>query len=144
MLQFTAALLLAGTAANAAAVETPGTLAGVTVISAEQVRDMMRSGVPVYDVRVAAEYAESHVKGAKSLTYREKSAKEPGFDKSQDVFELDRLPSDKSAAVIFYCNAGDCWRSYKAAKVAADAGFKRVFWFRGGMPEWRAKGLPTD
>ena len=144
MLRFAVAMTLAGLTANAVAKETPNTLAGVTVVNAERVQEMMRTGVAVYDVRVAAEYAEAHVKGARSLTYREKSVKEPGFDKSQDGFDLDKLPADKGVPIVFYCNAGDCWRSYKAAKVAADAGFKQVHWFRGGFPEWRTKGLPTE
>lgn len=141
---FVAAILLAGMAGNAAAVDTPNTLAGVTVIDAAKVQEMMRSGVTLYDTRVAAEYAEAHIKGAKSLPYKEKSAKDVKFDKSQDEFALDKLPADKNAAVIFYCNAGDCWKSYKASKVAIDAGYKRVHWFRGGIPEWRSKGLPVE
>jgi rhodanese-related sulfurtransferase len=143
-LYFVAAMLLAGVAENAAAQMTPATLAGVTLVDAAKVQEMMRSGVSLYDTRVAAEYAEAHIKGAKSLPYKEKSAKAVGFDKSQDEFALDKLPADKNTAVIFYCNAGDCWKSYKASKVAVDAGYKRVNWFRGGIPEWRSKGLPVE
>jgi len=143
-LYFVTVILLAGMAGNAAAVDTPNVLAGVTVIDSAKVQEMMRSGVTLYDTRVAAEYAEAHIKGAKSLPYKEKSAKAVGFDKSQDEFALDKLPADKNTAVIFYCNAGDCWKSYKASKVAVDVGYKRVNWFRGGIPEWRSKGLPVE
>jgi rhodanese-related sulfurtransferase len=143
-LYFAAAILLAGTAGNAAAVDTPDSLPGVTVVDSAKVQEMMRSGITLYDTRVAAEYAEAHIKGAKSLPYKEKSSKAIGFDKSQDEFALDKLPADKNTAVIFYCNAGDCWKSYKASKVAVDAGYKRVNWFRGGIPEWRGKGLPVE
>jgi rhodanese-related sulfurtransferase len=144
ILNFVTAVLLAGMAGNAAAVDTPNTLSGVTVVDSAKVQEMMRSGVTLYDTRVAAEYAEAHIKGAKSLPYKEKSAKAVGFDKSQDEFALDKLPADKNTAVIFYCNAGDCWKSYKASKVAVDVGYKRVNWFRGGIPEWRSKGLPVE
>jgi len=143
-LYFVAAMFLAGMTSNAAAADTPSSLAGATVIDSAKVQEMMRAGVTVYDTRVAAEYAEAHIKGAKSLPYREKSAKAVGFDKSQDGFALDKLPADKNTAVIFYCNSGECWKSYKASKVAVDAGYKRVHWFRGGMPEWRSKGLPVE
>ena len=139
-----AAVLMAGAAGNTAAKDTPESLAGVTIVDAARVQEMMRAGVAVYDVRVSAEYAEAHVKGAKSLPYREKSAKDVGFDRSQDEFALDKMPADKGTAVIFYCNAGECWKSYKASKVALDAGYKRIHWFRGGLPEWRAKGLPVE
>ena len=28
--------------------------------------------------------------------------------------------------------------------LARDAGYKQVYWLRGGLPEWIAKGLPTQ
>jgi rhodanese-related sulfurtransferase len=130
--------------AHANKVQTPEKLDGVRVVTAEQVQQAMAKGAVAFDVRVAAECSEKTIKGAVCHTYREKSAKEPSFDKTQDQFDLSKLPSDKAAQVIFFCNSGDCWRSYKAAVVARDAGFKQVNWFRGGMPEWTAKGLPTQ
>jgi 3-mercaptopyruvate sulfurtransferase SseA len=45
---------------------------------------------------------------------------------------------------VFYCNAGECWKSYKASVMAIKGGHKKVNWFRGGIPEWKAKGLPTE
>jgi rhodanese-related sulfurtransferase len=138
------AFFFAAVATGAVAQETPAVLEGATVVDAARVQQMMRSGTPVYDVRVAAEYAEAHIKGAQSLPYREKSAKAIGFDKAQDSFDLNKLPADKNAAFIFYCNAGDCWKSYKASRLAIEAGYKRVHWFRGGLPEWRTKKMPVD
>jgi rhodanese-related sulfurtransferase len=141
---FLVAFALASAAGGAAAKDTPASLEGVTVVNAERVQGMMKAGAAVYDVRVAAEYAEAHIKGAKSLPYREKSMKDVGFDKAMDAFDLARLGSDKNAPIVFYCNAGECWKSFKASKVAVDAGYKRVHWFRGGLPEWRSKSLPVD
>ena len=66
------------------------------------------------------------------------------FDKALDNFDLSKLPADKNAALIFYCNAGDCWKSYKASRIAVEAGYKRIHWFRGGLPEWRARKLPVE
>jgi rhodanese-related sulfurtransferase len=123
---------------------TPEKLDGVKIVDAAAVQAALGKGAVAFDVRVAAECTEKTIKGAVCHTYREKSEKAPGFDRSQDQFDLSKLPGDKSAAVIFFCNSGDCWRSYKAAVVARDAGYKNVHWFRGGMPEWAAKGLPTQ
>jgi rhodanese-related sulfurtransferase len=124
--------------------ETPATLAGTKVVAAEEVKKMMDSGVPVIDTRVAAEYAEKTIKGAKSVPYKEKSAKDPAFDASADQFDLSKLPADKAAPLILFCNAGECWKSYKASVSAIKAGYSKIYWFRGGMPEWVAKGLPTQ
>jgi rhodanese-related sulfurtransferase len=131
-------------AGPATASTTPDKLEGVKLVSAEQARDLQAKGVPLIDTRVAAEYAEKTIKGAVSVPYKEKSAKEPGFDRKLDSFDLSKLPADKNAPVVMFCNAGECWKSYKAAVVARDAGYKQVHWFRGGFPEWSSKGLPTQ
>jgi rhodanese-related sulfurtransferase len=137
------AVLLGASSATLAA-ETPASLAGVTVVSAERARSLADAGAALIDTRAANEYAEQHVKGAKSVPYREKSVKAADFDAAQDSFDLAKLPADKGAAVIFYCNAGECWKSYKASVVAQRAGYKTLYWMRGGIPEWKAKGLPVE
>jgi rhodanese-related sulfurtransferase len=140
-----AALLLLGlSGAGVCASETPATLAGVTVISAEQARKLVDSGVPIIDTRVANEYAQEHIKGAKSVPYKEKSAKDVKFDPKEDSFDLGKLPAAKSSPLIFYCNAGECWKSYKASRVAVDAGYSKIQWLRGGIPEWKGKGYPVE
>lgn len=126
------------------AADTPATLEGTTLVSADKVKELMAKGIPVVDTRVANEYAEAHVKGAINVPYKEKSAKATSFDASQDSFDLAKLPKDKAAPLVFYCNAGECWKSYKASVVALKNGWKQVYWFRGGMPEWKAKGFPTE
>lgn len=133
-----------GVLAPAQAAETPTSLAGVKVVKADEAKKMLDAGVPLIDTRVAAEYAEKTIKGAKSVPYREKSAKAVDFDATQDQFDLSKLPADKNAPVVFFCNAGECWKSYKASVLALKAGHKQVHWFRGGMPEWTSKGLPTQ
>lgn len=132
------------TALSAGATETPDTLDGATVVGAEQVKKMLDAGTPVIDARVANEYVEGHIKGAKNVPYKEKSAKAKNFDAAQDSFDVAKLPADKSGALVFYCNAGECWKSYKAAVVSMKNGYKKVFWFRGGFPEWKAKGYPIE
>lgn len=127
-----------------AASETPPTLAGATIVTAEEARTMVEKGVPIIDTRVAMEYADEHIKGAKNVPYKEKSAKDVNFDASKDSFALKQLPADKSAPVIFYCNAGECWKSYKASKTAIGAGYSKVYWLRGGIPEWKKKGFPVQ
>jgi len=122
---------------------TPRRLDGVTIVNAEEAAQMMRRGVPLYDTRVKEENLESHIKGALSLPYKEKSPKEVGFDASKDHFEIGRI-ADKNAPVIFACNGPECWKSYKSCVAALKAGFKHIYWFRGGYPEWVAKGYPVE
>ena len=120
---------------------TPTALPGARVVSAAETQALMAQGVPVYDVRVGEEYAEAHVPGAISVPYKEGSAKEVGFDAADDQFALNRLPKDKNAPFIMYCDGTICWKSYKSAVMAIQAGWKNVYWFRGGLPEWKEAGM---
>jgi hypothetical protein len=43
----------------------------------------------------------------------------------------------------FHCNGAECWKSYKAAKVALSNGFTTVYWFRGGFPG-ESSGLAVE
>ena len=124
--------------------DTPLVMEGATVVSAAQVKALQASGVPIIDARIASEYETEHIANALSVPYAEKSAKSANFNPLQDRFDTSKLPSDKGAGIVFYCNAGACWKGYKAAVVAVKAGYKKVYWFRGGMPEWREKVYPTE
>ena len=123
---------------------TPTALPGAKLVTAADVRDLIAKGTPVFDVRVEEEYQKAHIPGARSLTYQESSAKEVGFDPGDDQWATNRLPKDKNAAFIVYCDGTICWRGYKAASMAVKAGYKNVYWFRGGFPEWREAGMPTE
>lgn len=124
--------------------ETPLSLKGATLVDAAKAKSLIDAGVKVIDARVANEYAEAHIKGAVSVPYKEKSAKSANFDANQDSFDLSRLPADKNAALIFYCNGSECWKGYKAAAAAIKAGYKTVYWFRLGLPDWKAKGFAVE
>lgn len=121
--------------------DTPETLDGAKVVTADEVKDLMSKGVKLFDTRVASEYAEEHIKGAVSVPYGEKSKKEVNYDASADKFDDTKLPPEK---MIFQCNGKECWKSYKAAHWAIKKGKKEIYWFRGGFPEWKAKGYPTE
>jgi ABC-type phosphate/phosphonate transport system substrate-binding protein/rhodanese-related sulfurtransferase len=123
---------------------TPRELPGAKLVTAEEVADLMKKGAVLYDTRTAEEYGAKHIKGAKLLPYVEKSRKEVGYDAKQDQLDLAKAPQDKNAPVIFACNGAECWKSYKACDAAVKAGYKQVYWFRGGFPEWSLKGLPTE
>ena len=101
------------------------------------------NNVVIVDTRTQKEYDNEHVRGAILAPYVEKSLKEIDFDASKDDFSaLKTIAKDKPA--VFICNGPECWKSYKATRAAVAAGYTKVYWFRGGMPEWREKHLPVD
>ena len=149
---FTRKLLLATFASFAffaaapalAAAETPSTVKGVDIIDSAKAKALLESGVKMYDVRVANEYAESHIKGAVNIPYKNNSTNTPDFDGSLDVWDVSKLPADKAQPIIIQGNAPIGWRHYKASVLAVKAGHKKVYWLRNGIAEWKAKGFPLE
>jgi rhodanese-related sulfurtransferase len=131
-------------AGPARAGDTPATLKGAALVGAQDVVKLQASGATVIDSRVASEYSEGHIKGAISVPYREKSAKDASFDASQDEWALGKLPADKSASIVIYCNGPECWKSYKSSVAAIKAGYSNIHWFREGFPAWKAAGLAIE
>lgn len=126
-----------------AAEETPMSIPGGTYVDVDKAKALFDKGALFVDARVPAEYAEKHIKGAVSVVYKEKKKKVHDIDPG-DEFDVSKLPGDKNKAMVFYCNGSPCWRGYKAAHASIEAGYKKVHWFRDGIPAWTNKGLPTE
>ena len=121
---------------------TPEAIDGARRVAAEEVRTLATQGAVVVDTRSPREYGQERLPGAVSAPYVEKSLKERSYDvKLDDLSAVAKL--DRARPTVFLCNGPECWKSYKASREAVAMGFKQVYWFRGGMPEWRAKGYAT-
>lgn len=127
------------------AAETPTTPpAGVTIVDAAKAKELQGKGAIMVDSRKASEFGEGTIKGAISVPYDpEKSAKSADFNAAEDHFDMGKL-KDKNATYVVFCNSGTCFKSYKASAVMAKNGYKNVYWYRDGYPDWKAKGLPTE
>ena len=68
------------------------------------------------------------------------AGQEPGARR----FDLSKLPPDRASTLVFACNGPECWKSFKASRAASKAGYTKVHWFRGGLPEWRGAGLKVE
>jgi PQQ-dependent catabolism-associated CXXCW motif protein len=49
----------------------------------------------------------------------------------------------RDTPLVFFCLGPICWESYNAALRARQAGYQRVYWYRGGLEAWMAAGQPT-
>jgi rhodanese-related sulfurtransferase/ABC-type amino acid transport substrate-binding protein len=122
---------------------TPKALPGAKVVTAAEVQQLVAQGALVVDTRNEKEYKARHIPNALFVPYHEKSLKDVAYESKLDDFAgLDKLDPEKPT--VFHCNGAECWKSYKASRAAIARGFKQVYWFRGGMPEWEAAGMPTD
>ncbi len=122
---------------------TPESVDGVSIVDADWVKANM-SHIKVYDARKKGEYVESHIEGAISAPYKEKSEKKVDFDESKDKWKLSKYPADKSTTVVVYCNGVKCWKSYKTAVRLARDGYSSVKWLRDGFPGWQEKGYSVE
>ena len=121
---------------------TPTLLPGAKMVTAREVEQLIARGAVMVDTRTEKEYTTKRIPGAIFGPYHEKSLKDVAFDPSKDDFAgVAKL--DRSKPTVFACNGAECWKSYKASRVALSSGLKEVYWFRGGLPEWEAAGLPV-
>jgi len=137
-------ILVAALATGSVAQDTPTTVNGAKTVTAEEVRALIAKGAKVFDLRKKASYVEKHIPGAVHLNFDERTVKEANYDPSVDAFDLGKLGTDKNASLIFHGHGVDGWKGYKAAAAAVKAGYRNVYFFRGGFSEWIAKGLPTE
>jgi rhodanese-related sulfurtransferase len=125
------------------AIQTPPALPGATLVDAVEVARLVKAGALAVDTRTPSEFEREHIAGAINLPYVESSLKERDFNPALDDFRaLERAP--KGRALIFFCNGPECWKSYKAAKVAVSRGMPNIYWYRKGMPDWREKSLAIE
>ena len=122
---------------------TPTSLPGATVVSADDVKRLVSQGAIVVDTRTEKEFKAKHIPGARFVPYVEKSLKDVAFNGTLDDFGgLKAL--NTATPTIFLCNGAECWKSYKASRAAIAARFTKVYWYRGGMPDWERSGASVD
>jgi rhodanese-related sulfurtransferase len=83
---------------------------------------------------------DSRVSDDRRLGYIEDSISLP--DEQTSCKTLNKVTSDKSHLLVFYCNGIKCGRSMKAIKIAQHCQYQNLYWFRGGFQEWRLKDYP--
>lgn len=104
-----------------------------TVITTTELKAMMDSKTEkpvIIDARNPEEFQDVHIPGA--INIPEKKFKD----------YVKRLPRDKAAKLVFYCNGVKCGKSKRAAKKTFAMGYQNLFVYAEGMPVWEEYGLP--
>jgi rhodanese-related sulfurtransferase len=112
---------------------TPPAIPGAVTIDAEQLITLVERhpDVVLIDARIKEDRTDGYIEGSVNLV-----------DARMDCDSLARLLSGPATPVIFYCNGVGCDRSEHAVRIALACGYREVYWFRGGVEEWRAKHYP--
>lgn len=62
--------------------------------------------------------------------------------KANLVKAMRSIARSKDTPIVTYCSNRDCWLSWNAAMRLVESGYKRVYWYRGGLEAWHAAQLP--
>lgn len=127
------ALNLLSTIAVADVKIAPQEIPGSTKVDAEGVIKLVEviQNLLIVDARIRMDRRQGYLEGSISLP-----------DVETDCDSLARIIPTKSSPVLFYCNGPKCGRSGKSVNKAVNCGYTKVFWFRGGLEEWKLKGYP--
>lgn len=121
-------------AAYAGKKETPKSLEGTTLVSAEDVIELIGSqdNLVLVDSRKTSDFGKGRIEGAINLP-----------NTKTDEQSLSKIAPNKTGPILFYCNGIKCGRSVDSARKAISFGYTKIYWFRGGMEEWENKGFPV-
>lgn len=107
----------------------------VKVITGEQLKKMLdnKDRLLLVDSRIANEFKDGHIPKAINVV-----------DKEMETHKA-KFPTDKDHPIVFYCNGyPKCPRSANAAKIAMTWGYKNLYVYTAGIPDWEQKGYPVE
>jgi len=131
---FTSVLLISiSTSVFAEKKESPLQVSGAITVNAATAKTLFDEGVPFIDVRKNKDWDAGRIPGAKHLELKK-------------VFSESALSAvvKKTDKVVIYCNGPKCMRSSKASRKAVEWGFKKVHYFRDGIPAWKKAKYPVE
>ncbi len=88
------------------------------------------SDAMILDIRTAADFKSSHIKGAKNVPL------------SDFASSVDGLSGDRGEPVLIYCNSGNTVT--RAIKLLKKAGFEKVNNLEGGIAAWKEANMPLS
>ncbi len=109
----------------------PEKIPGVDTVSAEQLIEILTSDTPpiLIDARIKSDRIHGYIESSIGLP-----------DIETNCHTLDKITTDKSRHLMFYCNGVQCGRSVISLKIARSCGYHHLSWFKGGFAEWNEKG----
>jgi PQQ-dependent catabolism-associated CXXCW motif protein len=113
-------------------------------LSTRALRDMLRDGGPLLVDVLNGEH-EYTIRGASYIP----DGGLPGTftDEIQQrlAAELTRLTIGRTDyPIVFFCLGARCWESYNAVLRAYNAGYRNLYWYRGGINAWTEAGLDVS
>ncbi len=111
----------------------PETVTGSTTVTTAEAKKLFDQGAIFLDVRSHLDWEAGRIPGSKHLELKKVY--------TQDSLATVAQPDDK---LVIYCNSTGCMRSSKACKKAVEWGYKNVYYYRLGYPDWQANGYAVE
>lgn len=106
----------------------------IQVIDLAKAKDLFNEGEAVFlDSRSQSAYEESHILGAFSI---------PLLNLVRNRIDLEEILPDKNTILVTYCSGEGCDMAGELAEELARRGYRHLYVFRAGLPEWEAAGYP--
>lgn len=111
----------------------PETVAGATTVNTAEAKKLFDQGVIFLDVRSNRDWEAGRIPGSKHLELKK-------------VYNQETLAeiAGQSDKLVIYCNSTGCMRSSKACKKAVEWGYKQVYYYRKGYPDWQSHGYAVE
>lgn len=106
-------------------------------ISADEAWVLYQAKSPFLDARRSSEYREGHIAGAWNV-----SVWEAAVAAQITEFEAAAKPGS-STPLVLYCSGGDCEDSHLLASRLTPLGYRNLFVYMAGYPDWVQHGRPT-
>jgi len=120
-------------AVNAAKKISPETVSGATTVDTQQAKVLFDQGAIFLDVRSNRDWEAGRIPGSKHLELKKVY--------SQETLSEIASPDDR---LVIYCNSKGCLRSSKACIKAVEWGYKNVYYYRLGYPDWQSNGYAIE
>ncbi len=98
-----------------------------------QAKALFDQGAAFVDLRKNSDWEAGRIPGAIHLELKK-------------VFNEAALADEvkKDDPVVFYCNGPKCPRSAVATEKAVSWGYSKAYYYRDGLPAWRAASFPVE
>jgi rhodanese-related sulfurtransferase len=120
---------------------TPTSIPGGQVASTEALAQAMNGRVPLVLIDVlGAQYSLPQAYAAGPMASPGSFNDRTQQQVAQWLGQVTR--GDREMPIVVFCSDPMCWLSYNGSLRAIAAGYRNVYWYRGGLQAWQMAGLP--
>ncbi|HEX2885545.1 rhodanese-like domain-containing protein [Vineibacter terrae] len=115
------------------------------ILSTQALENEIRKGTDFLLVDVLENPHPRTLVKARYIPYGGRGGSFTDLAQQQLASELASLTNNRTNyPIVFFCAGVRCWESYNAVLRAYEAGYRNLYWYRGGIAAWTAAGLQTQ